>query len=137
MTATSPPSGVPAGPDPRPRVGDGPGGPAVLGTRCTACGYPSLEPVERCPVCRATSREEAFAGRGTVFSSTVLRIPVGGLVPPTTLLYVDLDDGPRVLGHAHVDRVVPPGTRVTLTGLTAHGDPAFAVPDGPAGEAPR
>lgn len=123
------PSPVPPGPDPRPRVvrdTDGPAGAAVVrGTRCTACAHPSLEPVDRCPACHGPSRYTTFAGRGSVFSSTVLRIPVGEIDPPTTLVYVDLDDGPRVLGHAPGDRVVPPGTRVRLTGLTAHGDPSF------------
>lgn len=129
-TAARPQPDLPEGPDPRPRVDDGADGPVVRGTRCAACGHPSLDPVARCPVCRGPSQDATFAGRGTVFSSTVLRIPVGGHEPPTALVYVDLDDGPRVLGHAPGDRVVPPGTRVRLTGVTAQGDPLFGSPDG-------
>lgn len=113
---------VPAGPDPRPRVRVGAEGPAVVGTRCRAAAHPSLEPVDRCPACGADSRETVFARTGTVFSSTVLRIPVGDLDPPVTLLYVDLDDGPRVLGHGSSPEVVPPGTRVELSALTDRGD---------------
>lgn len=118
---------VPAGPDPRPRVVPDPagGGVAVAGTRCRAGGHPSLEPVERCPACGAESREAVFATTGTVFSSTVLRIPVGDLQPPVPLLYVDLDDGPRVLGHGSSPVVVAPGTRVALRGLTERGDLRF------------
>ena len=117
------------GPDPRPRVREAPG-PAVLGVRCVACGHPTVEPVERCPVCRGATRDTAFAGTGTVFSGTVLRIPVGDREPPISLAYVDLDDGPRVLGHgADPARLLGPGTRVRLTGRTAQGDPRFAAGD--------
>jgi uncharacterized OB-fold protein len=126
MSATLTSSGtVPGGPDPRPRVVDGPDGRGVAGTRCVAGGHPSLEPVQRCPLCGAESRPTVFARTGTVFSSTVLRIPVGDLQPPLALLYVDLDDGPRVLGHGTGSTVVPPGTRVELSGTTDRGDLRF------------
>lgn len=126
MAATLPSTGtVPSGPDPRPRVVDGPDGPAVAGTRCLAGAHPSLDPVERCPVCGAASRTTVFARTGTVFSSTVLRIPVGDLEPPLALLYVDLDDGPRVLGHTGGEALVAPGTRVELRGVTGRGDLRF------------
>jgi uncharacterized protein len=112
--------------DPRPRVVDGPG-PAVVGTRCSACRHPTLEEVERCPVCGGPTAPARFARTGTVFSGTVLRIPVGDRQPPISLAYVDLDDGPRVLGHGRdPERVLRPAERVTLVGTTAAGDPCFA-----------
>lgn len=66
-----------------------------------------------------------FGPDGTVFSSTILHIPVPGREPPYGLAYVDLDDGPRLLAHLGdaVTEALPPGTRVRLTGLTDHGDP--------------
>lgn len=112
MTAT--------GYDPRPRVE----GASVVGTRCTACAHPSLDDVDRCPVCGGPTRTVAFARTGTVFSGTVLRIPVGPYEPPTSLAYVDLDDGPRVLAHGRdAERALRPGERVTVCGTTAAGDP--------------
>ncbi|MCY3860833.1 MAG: OB-fold domain-containing protein [bacterium] len=65
-----------------------------------------------------------FGPKGTVFSSTVLRIPVPGRTPPFTLAYVDVDDGPRILAHVDgSDEVLVPGSRVALAGWSEHGDP--------------
>lgn len=65
-----------------------------------------------------------FGPRGTVFSSTVLRIPVPGRTPPFTLAYVDVDDGPRILAHVvGPDEALVPGSRVALSGWNGHGDP--------------
>ena len=131
MTATTPPATDPAPPaegfDPRPRVADGTE-PAVVGTRCTACEHPTLDDVERCPVCGGHTSPATFARTGTVFSGTVLRIPVGDRQPPISLAYVDLDGGPRVLGHGEdPERALRPSERVTLVGTTAAGDPCFAA----------
>ncbi|MCQ3810308.1 MAG: OB-fold domain-containing protein [Acidimicrobiia bacterium] len=68
-----------------------------------------------------------FGPKGTVFSSTVLRIPVPGRTPPFTLAYVDVDDGPRILAHvAGTDEVLVPGRRVALSGWNENGDPVVA-----------
>jgi len=65
-----------------------------------------------------------FGPKGTVFSSTVLRIPVPGRTPPFTLAYVDVDDGPRILTHvAGSDEALLPGSRVALAGWSEQGDP--------------
>ncbi len=65
-----------------------------------------------------------FGPKGTVFSSTVLRIPVPGRTPPFTLAYVDVDDGPRILAHVDgADEALVPGSQATLAGWTEHGDP--------------
>jgi uncharacterized OB-fold protein len=71
--------------------------------------------------------EAEFGAAGTVFSSTVVRIPVAEQSPPFSLLYVDLDDGPRLLGHGRDrEEVYSPGSRVALLGRTERGDPEFA-----------
>jgi uncharacterized OB-fold protein len=123
-------SRVPAtdpGLDPRPRISPGPP-PAIAGTRCVECEYPSLEPVEQCPVCWSPVTETTFPPTGTVFSGTVLRIVVAERPPPLSLVYVDLDDGPRLLGHGRDrERALRPGERVVLHGVTADGDPEFAL----------
>ena len=65
-----------------------------------------------------------FGPKGTVFSSTVLRIPLPGRTPPFTLAYVDVDDGPRILAHVDGSDEAPvPGSRVALSGWNEHGDP--------------
>lgn len=118
-------SGTLSFPDPRPTVvmsSEGSG--RVVGVRCTTCGYPMVESIQRCPVCRGVSEPAEFGPGGTVFAATVLRVPVPGRTPPYALAYVDLDDGPRIL--AHVDRTdasLHPNDRVHVAGTTQEGDP--------------
>jgi uncharacterized OB-fold protein len=68
-----------------------------------------------------------FGPHGTVWSSTVLRIPLPGRQPPLALAYVDLDNGPRVLGHLaeSAQRRLHAGHRVRVAGTTHEGDPLF------------
>lgn len=116
--------------DPRPRVvpyGEGEGA-AVVGVRCTACGYPVAFARPACPVCSGPVSRARFGPAGTVFASTVVRIPVGARTPPYGLAYVDLDDGPRVLaataaGPDGATVAVPVGARVRLVGVGGAGDP--------------
>lgn len=97
-------------------------GGAVLGVRCTACRYPAAQQgIPWCPVCYAPVEPERFAGTGSVWSSTVVAIPVGERRPPFGLAYLDLDDGPRVLVHLAEPRVLRAGTRASITG-TDRGD---------------
>jgi uncharacterized OB-fold protein len=70
--------------------------------------------------------EAEFAPAGIVFSGTVVRIPVAARTPPFSLVYVDLDDGPRLLGHGRDrEEAYSPGSRVALVGRTEQGDPEF------------
>lgn len=68
----------------------------------------------------------AFGPAGTVWSSTVVRVPVPDRTPPYVMAYVDLDDGPRVLAHVAMAQGeaqrIPVGTRVELTASTDQGD---------------
>ena len=108
--------------DPRPQVRDH----VVQGSRCANCGYQMAVQPPRCPVCSEEPMEVAeFGPGGTVFASTVLRIPVPGRTPPYRLAYVDLDDGPRILAHATGadDGPLVPGARVRIVGRTDDGDP--------------
>jgi uncharacterized OB-fold protein len=111
--------------DPRPVVVVEGDQPHVAGVRCTECRYPSTEPLERCPVCGGATEPAAFGPGGTVFSATVLRVPVPGRTPPYGLAYVDVDDGPRVLAHVRGpnDTALVPNDRVELVGTTDDGDP--------------
>jgi uncharacterized OB-fold protein len=100
---------------------------AVVGVRCTECGYPAAQrEIPWCPVCHAAVEPERFATEGTVWSATVVRIPVGERRPPFALAYVDLDDGPRLLVHLDDPTAPSIGTRVRITG-TDRGDLVASV----------
>ena len=111
-------------PDPRPRTRRrDDGGFELLGTHCPSCGYRMLVHPPRCARCFAALDDAAFPSTGSVWSSTVVRIPVPGRTPPYTLAYVDIDDGPRVLAHIIGASVrLPVGTRVSLTDRNEDGD---------------
>lgn len=118
----------PSAADPRPRVQAGPDGQRrVAGRRCTACAEVTAFDWPRCPACRGEVEPADFGPEGVVWSSTVVRIPVPGRVPPYSLAYVDLDDGPRVLAHV-VDgswpttEAAPIGGRVRLVPPSLDGD---------------
>jgi uncharacterized OB-fold protein len=123
-------TGARAFPDPRPTTHVGDDGLVYLvGRRCTECAHPLALPAPWCPRCRGELTLENFGPRGVVWSSTVLRVPLPGRTPPYGLAYVDLADGPRVLGHYVTDPMVrlPVGAAVELTTPTDFGDVAVRV----------
>lgn len=105
--------------DPRPAVRDD----RVCGARCAACGYPSAPAAPWCPACQHREQQPAEFGPGaTVWSSTLVHIPVGRWKPPYALAYIDLDDGPRVLAHLREPTSLAAGTRVRIVGGDEGGD---------------
>lgn len=118
-----------AGADPRPELVKREGQFLLTGSRCGDCGHPMAVVPPRCPVCGGSAMvPTTFGPRGTVFSSTVLRIPVPGRTPPFALAYVDVDDGPRILAHVDgPDETLDPESRVALAGWTDLGDPVVQV----------
>ena len=114
-------------PDPRPQVVNDGSGPRIVGCRCERCGYSAALPAPWCPRCRGGLRSVTFQPGGVVWSATVLRVALPDRPPPTSLAYVDIDDGPRVLGHVadRTDDRLRAGDRVKLTGLTEAGDLRF------------
>jgi hypothetical protein len=112
--------------DPRPVWEDG----AVLGSRCTVCRYPAAQrELPWCPVCHEPIEAERFAATGTIWSATVVAIPVGDRRPPFALAYLDVDDGPRLLVHLAEPTAPPIGTRARITG-TDRGDLVAAADRG-------
>lgn len=99
----------------------------VVGARCTRCGHRVAFARPRCPACRGPVEAAEFGPGGTVWSSTVVRIPVPGREPPYALAYVDLDDGPRVLTHLDGTAAPDVGTRVRLTASAPDPDPDLRV----------
>lgn len=109
-------------PDPRPVVIDD-GTTRIAGFACTECGHPLPVAGPWCPRCQSDLEPREFGPGGRVWSSTVFRVPLQDRRPPWVLVWVDLDDGPRVL--AHVDgpaERLPIGTRTELIGVSATGD---------------
>lgn len=115
-------------PDPRPALALQDEGWQVAGTRCAACGHPSIERGPRCAACRCAVNPVWFGPSGTVWSWTTVRIAAPGREPPYTLAYVDLVDGPRIL--AHVDGALEAtaiGAPVRIVGRTPLGDTLVEV----------
>lgn len=112
--------------DPRPVWQNG----AVQGLRCTECRYPAAQQeIPWCPVCHSPVAPEQFAVDGTIWSATVVRIPVGERRPPFALAYLDLDDGPRLLVHLDEPSAPAVGTRARIIG-TDRGDLVGTVEGG-------
>lgn len=113
-------------PDPRPRVRTDNQTARLAGYRCTSCEYPMLWGPPVCPLCGSTTEPTEFGPAGTVWSSTVVRVPVPDRTPPYVMAYVDLENGPRILAHVGTPdgeaHRVAVGTRVVLTASTEQGD---------------
>ncbi|WP_396020825.1 OB-fold domain-containing protein [Arthrobacter sp. ISL-28] len=74
-------------------------------------------------MCHGQLQAAEFGPGGAVWSSTVFRVPLDGRVPPWSLAYVDLDEGPRILAHvAGSTGRLDVGRRVELVGESAEGD---------------
>jgi uncharacterized OB-fold protein len=119
-------------PDPRPQVRAEQEARHLSGQRCTSCRHPMLWASPVCPLCAGSTEPDEFGPWGTVWSSTVVRVPVPDRKPPYVLVYVDLDDGPRVLAHladptGRAERAAV-GTRVVLSDSTEQGDVQVEVP---------
>ncbi len=76
----------------------------------------------RCPDCGGEVTAAEFGPDGTVWSATVVRIQIPGRTPPYALVYVDLDDGPRVLAHHDGPDAASIGARVRLLESAPEGD---------------
>lgn len=110
-------------PDPRPETVQRANDHFVRGMVCTACGHPSAARTPWCPRCRSEMTEKLYGPVGTVWSSTAVHIRLPNHVPPYSLVYVDLENGPRVLAHVNRSDVrLPVGQAVRLMEATANGD---------------
>jgi uncharacterized protein len=116
--------------DPRPQLAVRNQSWMLAGARCPNCEYRLASPGPWCPLCHSDLCAYWYGPGGTVWASTVVRVPVGDYPPPRLVAYVDLDDGPRLLCQVEGDAdaaPVSPGTRVQLTGPSPQGDPMVRV----------
>ena len=135
MERTGSAENAPTAADPRPEFVKEGERYLLVGGRCRSCGLASAYVPPICPCGQAGQVESCgFGPGGTVFSSTVLHIPVSERPPPTCLAYVDVDDGPRILAHVELALGVAPlpGDQVFLAGRNSLGDP-IVKPDQEAG----
>ena len=126
MERTGSAENAPTAADPRPEFVKEGERYLLVGGRCRSCGLASAYVPPICPCGQAGQVESCgFGPGGTVFSSTVLHIPVSERPPPTCLAYVDVDDGPRILAHVELALGVAPlpGDQVFLAGRNSLGDP--------------
>jgi uncharacterized OB-fold protein len=95
MTQVSPPTARPAD-----WVRDGETW-LLLASRCPGCGNRAFPATDFCHVCAGAEPPvvERIPARGTVYSRTTIFTAPAEFPTPYVLAYVDLDDGPRVLGR--------------------------------------
>lgn len=106
--------------------------PHATWVRCRACGAGFYPAQRRCTACGAWDQldDEPLPRAGSLFAWTVVHVAAADppLPVPYAVGYVDLDDGPRVLGPIAVDgdpeTALRSGRRLTLV---PH-DPADDVP---------
>lgn len=106
--------------DPRPTLVGG----SLVGARCTRCGHGFSPALEWCPRCLGGAAPTKFRGTGVVWAATLVHLPMGPRTCPWAVAYIDLDDGPRLLGHLDQPIALAPGTAVELI-ADDHGDPVF------------
>ncbi len=66
----------------------------------------------------------SFGPSGTIFSSTVVRVPIPGRTPPYGVAYLDLDSGPRIVAHVAgpLFHAIAVGSRARIIGTNSDGD---------------
>jgi uncharacterized protein len=86
-------------------------------TRCGSCGTASFPPIPSCPRCAADTVVPVEAsGSGRVYSWATIHIaldPTFADDVPYTIVAVDLEDGPRMLGRL-LDRDGPPAAGLAV-----------------------
>jgi uncharacterized OB-fold protein len=72
------------------------------GGKCEKCGKTSFPLPERCPFCGSSSLVKSpLSGKGTVFSYSITRVPVGPYAPPIIGAYIDLPEGVRLFAQIY------------------------------------
>jgi len=83
--------------------------------RCSACGRVQFYPRAFCAGCGGAPRWELSAGRGSVYTLTlVARAPTAefATLAPYEIVLVDLDEGFRIMAHAEPGLAI--GARVRI-----------------------
>jgi uncharacterized OB-fold protein len=88
---------VPSEPGEGPELGLGLG-PALVGSRCDACGQVVFPKIPVCPACRrnGTMKDVRIGRTAKLFSHTIARSAPKGFKAPLFQAFVDLPEGPRI-----------------------------------------
>jgi uncharacterized protein len=71
--------------------------PALIGEKCSDCGKLNFPPTPICTACLSGNvRELAFGEKGSLYSHTIVRVPMPGFDPPYAIGYVDIEGGVRL-----------------------------------------
>ena len=98
------------------------------GLRCASCETVYLPPRSQCPACGQTESKSApLSGGGTVRAWTTIHIAPTRYEreAPYTVVLVDLDDGPPIMGRLAAGPAVESGARVVFTEMDAQRGPLF------------
>ena len=73
-------------------------GPALVGSRCDACGTTVFPKMPVCPSCRrnGTMKDAQIGRTAKLFSHTIARSAPKGFKAPFFQAFVDLPEGPRI-----------------------------------------
>lgn len=87
----------------------------IPATACTQCSFRSLTPTAACPLCGGTVETRTLNPQGAVWSHTLVHLPHADMSQGYRLVYVDLDNGPRILcRQAPTDPAPTIGDRVAI-----------------------
>ncbi len=93
--------------------------------RCSDCNRLSLPPRVICPACHGrTFTWDCLSGKGILYAESKVQQspPIYGLLSPTRVVIVDLEEGVRVVTRMLPGKhVIKPGARVELV-ITRHPD---------------
>lgn len=103
--------------------------PALLGSRCGACGAVAFPGRTVCPECLAWGMDRVrLSGRGRIEAFTVVRVSAGAFRAPYLQAAVRLEEGPELIavltGCPTDDPPIAPGTPVEMALEPLTVDPA-------------
>jgi uncharacterized OB-fold protein len=86
-------------------------GPALVGSRCAACGQVVFPKLPVCPACRrnGTMQDVRIGRTAKLFSHTIARSAPKGFRAPFFQAFVDLPEGPRIFTLIGADCPVEDG----------------------------
>ena len=104
----------------------------LTGYRCAACDGLFMPPRVYCPECGDDKRlKVSFAGRGTVRAWTAIHVGPTRYEHevPYTVVLVELEEGPRVMGRLESDEKASIGEKLELGRVDEERGPVFRVAD--------
>ena len=102
----------------------------LTGYRCAACDELFMPPRLYCPECGSDERRDvSLVGRGTIRAWTVIHVGPTRYEQevPYTVVLVELEEGPRVMGRLEPGETAEIGAKLDLSRLDEERGPVFRV----------